>query len=353
MGRTLRRYLLSETLTAVIVCIAGICALYVVTNAIGKLDDFIRHMKTPRAVVLAMLRYYLLHAPLMAEQAFPFTVVLGTMAAAARMVKRREFVTMKAAGVCVQWVVVYMMLPGVLLTCLALGMREYLLPAVRDDIARSERSIRLKKRVAKRRLTDLMLRCGGRTYVALGWYDTATGACGDAWILSREPRLRIRYVERGEVLEKGGLVVSRGYELGEFGATKLRRGTLMGIPLRREDVMAAAAMLEHRSFSELAEMAARNPWAVNLPIMLYKRLTFLLSGVVLAFVGLSLMLAREDVNLSHAVGLAMLCTFTYFLLDELSCEAARQGLVDPLLGCWAPLGVLASVGTLIFARVRT
>ena len=107
------------------------------------------------------------------------------------------------------------------------------------------------------------------------------------------------------------------------------------------------------SFSEVRELARRDPDNVVFQTLMQYHLTFPLANLVLLLVGVPILL-RHDRRRS-ALGLAggvLLCVF-YFATDFVLRNMGIQGTLDPLLAAWLPVLLFGSLGLVLYDSMQS
>lgn len=347
------RYVIRASVLSTLVCIAAFTGLYVVVDAFGRLDDFLREMKTWSASVRFMFRYYALHLPLIMLHVMPFAVLMGALFALARLEKHNELLAAKACGISLR----RLMAPLLVLACLFCAFtyinKQWIIPYLAEDIEESEQLVRRKgKRM--RDIKDLFLHdSSGRWYV-ITRYNPATTTCYDTWIISDDSEGRkIRYAAEA-VIQNSGLLIKRGTDLSRQAESSTPlKDYLIPTNLCADDFIARAGGLRFRSYTNLMWLLARNPRARDVAVLLHKNLAFPLIILIIPLIGVSVMFVRENMGALTAVGIAILMCFMYFVVDNLCYEAARQGFLSPQTGGWAPVGMFSAAGIYLFTRIRT
>ena len=107
------------------------------------------------------------------------------------------------------------------------------------------------------------------------------------------------------------------------------------------------------SFSEVRDLARRDPDNVVFQTLMQYHLTFPLANLVLLLVGLPVLL-RPD-SRRGALGLAigcLLCVF-YFAADFVLRNMGIQGSLDPVLAAWLPVLTFGSLGLVLYDSMQS
>lgn len=345
------RYVFFGAVASTAVCVFALMGLFVVVDAFGRLDDFMREAGTWNIALHSMLKYYALHLPLFFMHVAPFAVLMGALFTLARLEKHNELLAIKSCGISLRRVMLPILVLASFVSGLMYANRQWLIPHLAEDIEASEKMImRAGRRAAK--LHNVFLQDSSGTWFVVGRYDLSKHICYDTWIISRDNGKRsIRYASRA-VLVRGGLLVERGTSLLAEGSRPLKN-ELIRTNLLPDDFIARASHMKLRSYSDLSWILSRNPRARDVAVMLHKNLAFPLVVIVIPLIGMSLMFMREEGGMLSVVGIAILVSFMYFVLDDICSEVARQGFLSPVTGAWAPISVFSAAGIYLFTKIRT
>ena len=120
----LDRYLLKQFSRQLFLVLGSLISIYLLVDFFERIDNFLEAGKT---VGLAV-RYLFLKVPLMVEQLLPVSILLAGVITLGLLSHSREFLALKAGGICVSKVVRPLIGGGVIFTMLGMASSQWLLP---------------------------------------------------------------------------------------------------------------------------------------------------------------------------------------------------------------------------------
>ncbi len=352
MGSAIDRYVLRSALFATAICAAALFGLYIVVDLSGRLDSFFNQLKSWDIALPFMLKYYALQLPLIFMHIAPFTILIGSILSLAQMEKHNEVLAVKAAGMSVRRLVAPLLAFALAISCMMYVNRQWLIPALSDQIEDSELRITRTARL-KKTLTDLFVRDTLGTWFVVSRYEPTTRTCHGSWIITSRGTNRRMYYAPAAVLEDNGLVVSNGTAWEGKGPRAMGAKELLPTDLCEDDFLARSNQMRLRSYSHLLWLQKRNPRGTDISVTLHRNLAFPLVALAMTLIGISVMFRKEGSGMFAAVGVAIVLCFLYLACEDICCEIARQEFITPRTGAWAPLAAFSAAGIYLFTRIRT
>ena len=341
-----------------------VVGLALVLNIASNLSYFEPWEDGGRAPMLDIVRFYLLNIPFLYLQVAPFVTVVAGLFTVSKLVKHNETVAAMAAGISTQRVLTPIFVGAAVV---ALGMF-----ALREEATRVVGPQRdalldmLENQRAERVLENVWFRDRFGSVVRIAEFRPATGdplraeARGLEATLPHGGVVRLVRADRAVWVMtptgprwklEGGLVET-------FGAAGSRKPLeyLEEVEFTPREVLVAEKGRERAmelSFTELDQLAARDPDNTEYQTLLQYNLTFPLANLVLLLVALPFMVGRERGK--HVEGLVagcLLCVF-YFAGDFVSRSLGVDGDLSPLVASWLPVLTFGSLGVVLFESMRT
>lgn len=337
--------------------------LALILNLASNLDWFEPWKDGTPAPTLTIVRFYLLNVPFLYLQVAPFVTVIAGLFTVSRLIKHNELVAGLSAGVPAQRLLAPVFVGAALAAVGMFWLREAATGTI--GLKRDMLLHVLEERTLDRVFEDVWFRDVYGNVVKLGEFRPATGD---------PPEARIEDVEA--TLTVGGLTVlvradSARWEqfpdgpdwhlengIREEIETSKRQAVdrLAGISFSPRDVLVAIKGSERAlelSFSEVTDLASRDPDNSEYRTLLQYHLTFPLANLVLLLVALPFMVGQErGKGLEGLVAGCLLCVF-YFAVDFVARSMGMEGTLPPLVASWLPVLLFGSLGIVLFDSMRS
>lgn len=313
---------------------------------------------------LDALRFYVFNVPFLYLQVAPFVTVVAALFTLSRMIKSNETVAALAAGVSAQRLLLPVIAGGVLAAGAMFALRE----ALTHTIA-PQRDALLDMLEEKRRepvYEGVWLKDRQGDVVRVREFRPSTGSPPVAELLGVEvtsKRRNVFILQRAaraiwSATPAGPRWVLEGGELEEVDTGKEKRAIreLEDLEFTPADVLTAIKGYEfplELSFSQIADLARRDPDNTEYQTLLQYNLTFPLANVMLLLVALPLMMGRERGR--QQVGLAAGCGLcvAFFFVDFISRALGMDGSLSPVVSSWLPVLIFGSLGIAMFESMRS
>src|ERR1700758_2776624 len=94
IAKILSRYLVSEFLRVVALCLVAFIVVYLIADFSDRIDDFLKH----QAPVGAVIRYFLVRIPLIVNEVLPIAVLAAMLLGLGGLSRHNEITAMRACG---------------------------------------------------------------------------------------------------------------------------------------------------------------------------------------------------------------------------------------------------------------
>ncbi len=368
------RYLLRQFAQNFIVCFVSLTGVYVVFDAFGHLEDFLQFAKGAD-LLKAMAAYYGYQSLFFFDRISPLLVLMSAMFTMAWIQRHQELTALMAAGISRIRVVMPVLAAAATVTFLAVINREMVIPKIKDQLAKRPSSLK------------------GNVIEELDpQYDEATSIliCGHNLILDQKKIEQPEFVllHTGESLRAYGkswtAATARflpaaeshpaGYMLEDVVEPKgvAQRASLLqdGRPilmtprdnpawLKPNQAFVASDVtideltpeMKMRWFASTGELI----WSLKhrmlyfspeVRVMIHSRILQPFLDLTLLFLGLPLVVARDNRNVFVAIGMCIGLVALFFIV-AIGCQKLGENmLISPALAAWAPLMIFvpAAVG---------
>ncbi|MDY0168255.1 MAG: LptF/LptG family permease [Thermoguttaceae bacterium] len=367
--RIIDRYMLQQFLKTFVVCYLSLTGLYIVFDAFTNLEEFIRCGEKAGGLFQLMTSFYGYKAILFFDRTAGLLILVSVMFTVSWIQRHNEMTALMAAGIPRVRVVAPLIVAAVVITFMAAGNRELVIPRFRDEMARKpsdligDKGQALDARYDNR--TDILMR-GDRTYADRKRIERPS------FLLPRDLRHYGKQIVAEDAFylppegdRPGGYLfegVSQPRDLGERQSLELDGQPVVITPLDAPDWLKPDQcfvfsditfdqLTGGRMFREFASTAqliralhnASLDFGADVRVAIHTRMVTPLLDMTLLFLGLPLVVARQNRNVFLAIALCAGVTTLYLLTIIGSQHLGAMLVVSPALGAWLPLIVFVPV----------
>lgn len=364
----IHRYLLRQFLKSFAIFFVTITGLYVVIDAFDHLDEFILAAETQGTMIGLMGEYY--GARLLSEfdRSSGALMLISAMFTVTSLERHNELTALMAAGISKARTIKPLIVAVVVISVVAIANRELAIPSMKDRLSRSTNDLLgtapqpVQARYDNR--TDILL--GGKHSIAaqqaivspqfrlptvLGefgsqiaaekaYYRAATGE-HPAGYLMQQVTQPASLAGCASFYDGDRPVLLSPHDTPWLKANECFVATDVGF----HQLAGSGAWRQHASTLELIQ-GLRNPsldFGADVRVTVHSRMVKPLLDITLLFLGLPLVLGREQRNVFIAIGLCLVIVAIYFLV-VLTCQSLGNNLLmSPALAAWCPLIIFAPV----------
>lgn len=356
------RYLLRQFLQTFVICYLSLTGLYVVFDAFTNLDEFLRWAEKGGGLLAVMGPHYVYRAIWFFDRTAGLLTLTAAMFTVTWIQRHQELTALMAAGVSRARVVVPVIVSVVIISLLAAANREMVIPGLREQLAIKPRDMAgdVGRNLTPRydNQTDVLLR-GAATYAdrqriaqpdfllppSLDHYGKRLVAA-EAFYQPPEGDRPGGYLFQG-VQEPLGLDGQSSLALDGMlvlitprDANWLQPGQcFVASDVSFEQLTSGSAWREFSSTAALIR-GLRNrslDFGADVRVTVHTRIVQPLMDVTLLFLGLPLVLSRENRNVFLAIGLCALVTSAFVLVAIGFQYLGSIYAISPALAAWAPL----------------
>lgn len=364
LGGRIDRYIGGLFIASYATSFALVIGLVLIMDMAANMDFFEPWDDGSSAPLGVILRYYTLQIPFLYLQVAPFVTVIAGLFTVSKLVKNNETVAAMAGGVSMHRILAVVFLGG---CCAAGGM--FLLREGATAVFGFKRDTLLdilEHQRDERVFEDLWFSDDYGNDVRLGEFRPATGEPAVAEILDLRAYFREAGVNRTLRADRAvwSLIEGRetwwlegGVEADAADASSAHAvETMSGVSFTPRAVLVAVKGQERAmelSFTEIDELASRDPDNTEYLTLLQYHLTFPLANIVLLLVALPFLVGRErGRNVEGLVAGCLLCVL-YFAVDFVTRSLGMEGALTPLLASWLPVILFGSIGAVLYDSMRT
>jgi lipopolysaccharide export LptBFGC system permease protein LptF len=351
-----------------------VVGLFLILDMSSNLDDYVEPWpRGGHAPSFLIVRYYLLDIPFLFLQIAPFVTLVAGLFTVSKLLRVNEAVAALAAGVSSWRLLAPVFLLGVLCGFGMFGLSEIASRSLADR--RDALRYVLDNKRYDLVYQNLRLRDLNGNVVMLDEFRPAIPLPPEAGDVDVPAQPEVRGLQailrsRTQFMNtqaSRATYVARGERMGwklDGGVHEEVAGSQTTTPvewLDGFDFTPSLAVTYSRamdnpldlSFSEVRELARRDPDNVKFQTLMQYHLTFPLANLVLLLVGLPILLRHDRRrNTAGLASGALLCIF-YFAADFVLRNMGLQGSLDPLLAAWLPVLVFGSLGLVLYDSMQS
>ncbi|MFV1966834.1 MAG: LptF/LptG family permease [Pirellulaceae bacterium] len=366
------RYILCFFIKVLLVCLISITGLYIVIDVFNNLDEFLGYAREKGSLTAVLADYYGARVPWFFDITSSLLTLIAAMFSVTWLQRTREMTALAAAGISKWRIIRPLVGAAIVVSVLAAVNREVVIPSLRHKLTRNaqdwngDNARRVKPlrdnqndivmngsfTYAKNQRLEKPRFMLGRSMGDLGRHLMAEDAFYQAAPDGRSGWLLVG-VQMPENLDDLPSVAIGGREviLSPHDTPWLKPGQCFVVSGVDFQQLAAGGLW--RSFASTPQLIAalRNPsldLGLDTKVTVHSRVVQPLLDLTLFFLGLPLVLARENRNVFLATGLCLLVVLFFFLVVTV-CQGlgARGMFFSPALAAWLPLMILAPTATAI------
>jgi len=358
MTRILPRYLRVRFLGLLLFCLLCVTIIFLVTNLVENLDEFI-DKAVPRRVIFL---YYIYNIPYTVVLTLPVATLLATVFSVGSFARHNEMVAMKSLGYSLYRVIWTLMGMGFLLSVLSFALAEGLMAHTnrkREEI----RKVYLDKirRSISSRLRNLEIQEPPDKIITIGFYDgekkVAKSVKVETFIghrlVSRLDSPSMRWDGEAWVVDEG---FQRTFEGENEKAVPVLQPQRYHFQFNPEELLLAQVKPEEMSFRELRWFVGRvrqsggevHYWMTELHL----RIAHPLSSLIIVLFSIPMAYNRRKKSIAVGFGISLAVCFFYFGLIKMGQTLGEKGSMHPLLAAWLGNGIMGicSFFNVIIAR---
>lgn len=363
--RIIDRYMLRQFVQVFLICFASLTGLYVVIDGFGNLEEFIEYAKAKHTSVLAVMgQYYAYRTLSFFEATSGVLTLISAMFTVTWIQRHNELTALQAAGVPKGRVVRPVILAVAAIAALSAANREFGIPRCREHLAYNAQDLggasARKMTPLYDNETEILLR-GNATYAnkeriaepnfllpaTLDRYGKKLVA-KNAYYLPPEDGNPGGYLLT-EVQQPPDLDSQKSLTLGgqpiiltPFDQTWLKPDECFVVSGVSFEQLAAGNTWRKLSSTWELKQSLENPsldYGADVRVAIHSRVTQPLLDVTLLFLGLPLVLSRENRNMFLAIGLcvAVVVIFMIVVLGSQFLGANYFEFISPAFSAWLPL----------------
>jgi lipopolysaccharide export system permease protein len=369
MLKLLDRSLVRSYLKAYLICLVSLMSLFVVVDLFTNLDSFTEGHKALGDLLRHVGVYYGYKVIQVFDRLCEAIVLLAAMFTVAWLQKNNELLPVLSAGVSTRRIVLPVLITAGVMVGLAVANQELVMPHVDNYVLENRRDPAGKKDIA-----------AGNGYEANGIHIKARWAnrsqltvreflCVIPDKVGRDSIIRLeareaRYVPPGDGPRTGGwlLIGTTPPVLDNAESTGVLEKIVEGKYFLKTQEVDFETLTRQRNwwaflttwelFSELSKTADAAQLA-RIAVLVHMRLTRPVLGLILVFMGLSVILRDQNRNVFISAGLCLILCAMFFGAGVCCKHLGEQEYLSPALAAWLPVLIFGPLSFVMFDAIHT
>ncbi len=350
------KYIVKAFVPSFIICMFAICGIYIVVDAIQKIDDFIE--MGVKAFTMAT-HYYGLMVPVFIAQLFPAITLISVSLVLVRFTKNNEILAMQVAGINLYRIMLPIFIVSVFLSLLAVINQELIIPRLAEELGKVAQTT-----FEEKEQSNILVEDEENHMLFRVWsLNMVEESLKSAYIIGKYENGKKKFTisaERGKWTDGNSWLlfnlVKHNYdESGNWIAPALQMDnyiletTLSPAQLSKVDINASL-----KSFKELRELRRKEPENDRYSVMYHTRMAYPLTNFILLFLGIPVVLGFERMskNIFLRVGISILICCAFFVLAYVCANLGNMGILQPVMAAWLPVIVFGCLGLIMFEGMR-
>ncbi|MBI4727545.1 LPS export ABC transporter permease LptG [candidate division TA06 bacterium] len=356
------RYLIREFLKTMLLALVSFALLFILVDVFEKLDIFI----DAKAKLWMVALFYLYQIPYILVLTLPVAMLLASMGTISQMSRNYEIVALKSSGVSLNRIFLPLLLLGLLVSLMALGFGETVVPYTNQKRGNLERQdIRKRSLYFESIRTNLYYAGTGGRFYFIKKYDVPQAAMDSVviWQLDAQNRLAVRVdAPRGLWVNdhwelqgiKGAPIIRRQFINDQMQEDSLQFLALTGFQETPESFTKRVLLPDEMNFAQLARYidALRRSGgdAHRYVVDLYFKLSFPFANFIILLFGLPILSNARKSGATLSFSLSLLVCFVFWGILQTGRALGHNASLMPGLAAWLPNLIFGALGLYILYR---
>ena len=356
--KILHRYLVSQYLRNLALCVCIATVLFMIIDFFDRIDNILAE----QASLWMALQYFLFKIPLTIHHMLPVAVLVATLFTLAMLSKNSEITAMRASGLKILWLTRPLLVVGIIVSLVSLLLNETIVPYASRRVSEIYNiDIRRKTERGAYSQENFWWRTG-ENFFSVDSFDSRDNTLHQlSWfkvndrgeIMRRTMAEKAVWIE-GELNLGWNMRNVRDLAFAPDGRTQTRSYKQLPLPIEEkpEYFYNAERKAESLSFRQLSrymqELSEDGIKVSSYRPELYAKLSFpfVCLTCILVAIPFGIKPARSG-NLATSFVAGITIGFSYYLVHALSLALGRGELISPILAAWIANVILASVGAIL------
>jgi lipopolysaccharide export system permease protein len=359
--RIIDRYIVRQFLTTTLFSLAAVLVVFIVIDAMEKLDDFI----DKQAGIPIIFMYYLYFTPEIIKLIMPVAMLLGSLFVTGRLSTQNELTSMKASGISLYRTMVPYVAVALLTSGALVYFNGWVVPFANSRKFAIERTY-LHKEVINASGANIFVQDSPTRILSIGYFDDSRNVATRVSIQDFDPGNPTRLAERTDVLGmawdstnrrwilNGGIrrwFTDSSEHLEEFGTRPA--GPLHFDPEDLRKKQEKPDEMDYYSLGQFIENQRRAgqevaQWMVDY----YGKISYPFAAVIVVLFGVPFSSVKRRGGTGVQLGISLLICFVYLIVMKVSQVFGYNGDVNPLVTAWAANIAFLIGAVVVILKVR-
>lgn len=355
------RYIIRQFLVTAFFALLAVTVVFVVIDAMEKLDNFIDQNATAGTIA----QYYLFFIPEIIKLITPVAVLLASLFVTARLSAQNELVAMKSGGISLYRLMVPYLVVALVISAVSIYFNGWIVPLANKTKFNIER-VYLKKDVISGSGANIYFQDGRTRIVSLGYYNENQLAASrvsindfsesDLTVMTgRIDALSITWDSTSQQW-----ILRNGYQRW-FGPDGERLEHFVERPagklgFRPDDLRKKQEKPDEMDYYGLEEFIANQERAgqdvARWLVAFHSKISFPFASVIVVLFGVPFSSIKRRGGVGVQLGISLLICFIYLIVMKVSQVFGYNGDVDPLLTAWLANILFACGAVVVILKVR-
>lgn len=359
--RLIDRYIIKQFLVTTLFSLIAVTVIFVVIDAMEKLDNFIDR----QATIEVVLRYYFFFIPEILKLITPVAILLASLFVTARMSTQNELTALKSSGVSLYRIMAPYVGVAMVVTVASIYFNGWIVPMANQKKLGLER-IYLSQNIASASAANIYIQDTPTRILSIGYYDDnrtmATRVSMQEFsetnlteVTSRIDASSMQWdsTSRGWILQSATQRwFTKGKERIEHFKT-LSAGRLRFTPGDLRKKQEKPDEMDYYTLQQFIGNQQRagqdvSRWLVDF----YSKISFPFATVIVVLFGVPFSSVKRRGGVGVQLGISLLICFVYLIFMKISQVFGYNGDIDPLLTAWTANIIFLLGAVFVIMRVR-
>jgi lipopolysaccharide export system permease protein len=350
------KYIVKAFIPTFFLCMFAICGIYIVVDALQKLEDLI---EIGSKAFLLILYYYAFMVPVVLAQLFPAITLIAVSLVLVRFARNNEILAMQVAGICLYRILLPVFILSVIMSFAAVANQEVVIPRYAEKLKRAEQSTFEEDEKGNILVEDKVNRILLRAWS----FNIAEGKIESVFVIGRNENNRKEFTISAKEGKWAGNnkwllfdAVRHNYDnSGKWVAPSQQiKEYFLETILTPEQLNRVEVNATLKSFNELRDLCKSEPENTMYSVMFHSRVAYPLTNFILLFLGIPFIIGFERMsrNVFLRVGISVLICCAFYVLSYICANLGNMGILHPILAAWLPVVMFGSLGLFLFDWMR-
>ncbi|MGA9117416.1 MAG: LPS export ABC transporter permease LptG [Bacteroidota bacterium] len=359
--KVLDRSLIRQFLLTALFSLAAVTVIFVVIDAMEKLDNFIDRQASAGIIV----RYYLFFIPEIIKLITPVAMLLASLFVTARMSSQNEITAMRAGGISLYRILRPFVAVALVVTAFSVWFNGWIVPLANREKLALERNY-LSNTAAPASAANLFIQDSPTRILTIGFYEDQSMSASRISIQDFDAADRTILRARADAASMSWDTVARRWILKDGVRRTFRndRETLEEfavspagpLHLAPEDLRRKQEKPDEMDYYSLRAFIANQQRAgqdvARWQVDFYSKVSFPFATVIVVLFGVPFSSVKRRGGVGVQLGISLLICFIYLIFMKVSQVFGYNGDLDPLLTAWIANIIFLAAAAAVILGVR-